>query len=210
MTSINRPVRASEQPAGADQLDVADGIARLMGDAVLFGRVVRRFRDDYANGAAAIGRAVDRGDTALAHRLAHTLAGAAGMIGARALHRHAHALELALSEAGGVVAELDAVSTALAGLLPAIDDVLNEQGAPCALPAGDAQADGALVDELGRLLENGDGAAIDLLETSRASLAAALGAARFRAVASAAHEFAFDRALAALKGNGDGGAAGKG
>jgi HPt (histidine-containing phosphotransfer) domain-containing protein len=205
---------ASEHAAGAPPpglLDVADGVARLLGDRVLFGRILQRFRDDYADGAIAIGAAVDSGDTRLAHRLAHTLTGAAGMIGARALHQHAYALELALSQGDSAHGALDAVAAALACVLAAIDQLLESEAAPVPPPAATGARPGrALVAQLAGLLENGDGAAIDLLEQSAASLAATLGAARLRAVATAANEFDFDGALAALRTRWDGDGAGDG
>lgn len=187
-----------------EQLDVADGVARLMGDRALYARIVVRFRADHGDGAAAIGEAIGRGDTRLAHRLAHTLAGAAGMIGARALRQRAGALELALSQGGSAAGALAAVRAALSALLPALDAVQGDPATPgesAAAPPGPASV-AALAD----LLAKGDGAAVDLLETARASLAATLGHARLGAVARAMDEFDFDGALAALKEDGDGAA----
>ncbi|MES2757337.1 MAG: Hpt domain-containing protein [Pseudomonadota bacterium] len=185
----------------AGVLDVADGVARVMGDRALFERMLRRFGGDYRDGVAPIRAALRGGDLPLAHRLAHTLKGAAGMISAHALHRHADLLERALREGDGDTgAAIDAAGTALAGLLPTIDRLLGDAAAhaePAASPA--MQADHALLARLAALLANGDGAAVDLLEESGTSLAAALGPARFADVALAAHEFDFEGALKALR-----------
>jgi HPt (histidine-containing phosphotransfer) domain-containing protein len=188
-------------------LDVADGLARVMGDRALFARMLQRFAADYGAGVASISGALDSGDLRLAHRLAHTLKGAAGMISAHALHRHAGLLELALRKGDRATsAELDAVGAALGALLPAIDRLLGGKAvnsaaaAPAALPS-----DHLLVQQLAELLANGDGAAVDLLEQSGTGLAAALGHARFCEVALAANEFDFEGALEALRQD-DGGA----
>ena len=56
-----------------------------------------------------------------------------------------------------------------------------------------------LVMHLARLLEEGDGAAIDVLEQSATVLAASLGVAVFQEVTEAAHQFDFEAALAVLQ-----------
>lgn len=197
--TIAQPPFRPDQPgaAPAHLLDSADGIARVMGDQALYLRMLRRFRDDYQDGAARIRAAVDSGDTRLAHRIAHTLKGAAGMISAPALYRLAGTLELELR--GGAArqsASLDALGAALGALLAAIAPLLGPDGAP---PAPPALAPGqVLVDRLAGLLFNGDGAAVDVVEASAASLTATLGEAGFCAVARAVNEFDFEGALEAL------------
>ena len=189
-------------------LDVEEGIARVMGDRALFRRILRRFSSDYADSATSIRGALDRGDLRLAHRLAHTLTGAAGMISAHALHRQAGALELALRKGGGdTVAALDGVGAALAELLPAFDRLLGGTAAPEESkppPSPALPSDHVLVAQLAKLLASGDGAAVDLLEQSGAGLAAALGHARFCEVTLAANEFDFEGALEALRRGRDG------
>lgn len=185
--------------APAALLDSADGIARVLGDRALYLRMLRRFRDDYQDGAARIRAAIDSGDMRLAHRIAHTLKGASGMISAPALYRLAGALELELHcGAARQPATLDAVDTALADVLPVIALLLGAGAAPSA-PAPPALAPGqALVDRLAALLFNGDGAAVDVVESSAASLTAVLGEAGYRAVALAVNEFDFEGAFETL------------
>src|SRR5438128_5098360 len=71
----------------------ANGVARLMGDTALFGRVLVRFRKEYRHAADSIRCALAAGDIQLALRLAHKLKGAAGMIEAAPLRDEAQALE---------------------------------------------------------------------------------------------------------------------
>ena len=70
-------------------------------------------------------------------------------------------------------------------------------GTPASPPAGPVEAQ-ALIARLARLLDEGNGEAIDMLELSATVLAASLGVAVFQEVAAAAHEFDYQAALAAL------------
>lgn len=189
---------------GADPevIDTADGIDRVMGDRELYGRMLRRFRKDYQDGATPIRTAFEARNLALAHRLSHTLKGAAGMIGARVLHQRAAALETALrTSSGNEAAALDALAPALREVLASLDALLDDRPAAFAqpAPARTLRADPALLADLLDLLGSGDGAAIDVLDESEASLRLILGDARYEEVAGAANEFDYERALAALR-----------
>jgi two-component system sensor histidine kinase/response regulator len=106
----------------------ADGVARLMGDAALFARVLARFRQEYRHAAEAIRGALAAGDIQLALRLAHTLKGAAGMIEAVPLREEAHALEQELRHGGGDPGlRVMRLERALEGVLRELDA---EDGAP--------------------------------------------------------------------------------
>lgn len=148
--------------AAQPPLDVADGIARVMGDRALYARMLARCHDDDRHGAAPIRRAIDSGDLCLALRIVRTVKGASGMIGAHALHRQAIELRLAA------------------------------QAAPAAPLAAQSQ-----LAQLAKLLDNGDGAAVDLLDASGASMKAVLGEALFAEMALAINEFDFEGALKA-------------
>lgn len=212
MSAIVQPPQPPEPgeraPSGA--LDLAGGIARVMGDRRLFARVLERFRSDYRRTADAIRAALAAGDTLLAQRLTHTLKGASGMIEAGPLHRQALMLEQALRGTGGecqrqldrLEAELDRVLRELDGVL-ANGTVLAAGGggpAPSAGGAGSAplpDPDDALR-RLHGMLDIGDGAALDLLDEARAPLTVALGEARFSEVAKAVNEFDFELAMKLL------------
>ncbi|MDB5937010.1 MAG: phosphotransfer protein [Massilia sp.] len=197
------PGRPGVGAAPSNLLDPADGIARVMGDRALYLRILRRFRDDYQDGAARIRAAVGSGDARLAHRMAHTLKGASGMICAPTLHRLAGVLEHDLR--GGAAnpnQAIDAVKAALAELMPAIATMLDADAEPGGTPATQASVDLSgerLVDRLAGLLASGDGAAVDLVEGSGAMLTAALGEAGFSALALAVSEFDFVGALETLR-----------
>lgn len=184
-----------------DIIDVADGIDRVMGDRRLYLRMLARFRRDYAGGAAAILAALDRGDTGEAQRLTHSLKGAAGMIGASALHIGATAAEQAIRTglprmreyAAALDPEFQRVYTTLDVL---IDSMGAGDDAPRAL-----LADPALMARLAELLLNGDGAAVDLVEQSGPSLTAILGEAGCGQLVEAVNNFDYPRALDVLRGS---------
>lgn len=188
---------------GAPAVDHAAGIARLMGDAALFARVLARFRKEYRTTAAGIRAALDAADTALALRLVHTLKGAAGMIEAVPLRHRAHALEQTLrGGAGDPYAQLDRLERALDRVLRELDAAAATSApaasAPAAMPVPmpawphDARA------RLAALLDEGNGDAVDLVREAEASLRRELGDAAYERLAEAIVSFDFDDALAQL------------
>lgn len=181
-------------------IDVADGIDRVMGDRRLYVRMLVRFRRDYAGGAAAVLAALDRGDTNEAQRLAHSLKGASGMIGAIALHIGATSAEQAIrtGQPGmrALAAELDPQFQKVYDILDVlIDHMSTDDTAPPAL-----LSQPALMARLAELLTNGDGAAVDLVEQHAASLAAILDEDSFGQLREAVNNFDYPRALTVLGG----------
>ena len=148
-------------------------------------------------------RTLSSGDERLGHRLTHTLKGASGMIGARPLHARASALEQAIRTASpDRQHDLDALEPELLKVLRVLDQLLTGRqvdGAAPATPTRPLLEDAELLAQLAQLLRDGDGAAVDLMEESAASLKAVLGEELLREVAAAANEFDFEGALAALR-----------
>jgi HPt (histidine-containing phosphotransfer) domain-containing protein len=198
------PPDATDAPA----VNHAGGIARLMGDGALFGRVLARFRNEYRQAAAGIHAAVEQHDTALALRLVHTLKGAAGMIEAVPLRCQADAVERMLHTGSG---DVDA---SLAKLQEELERVLRELDAlastlperrPEAPPQRQAQAYPDATGRLEKLLDEGNGEAVDLVREAADALAAQLGEDCYRQVAGLVECFDFDGALARLRARADGG-----
>jgi HPt (histidine-containing phosphotransfer) domain-containing protein len=205
MTRPEPPPAAVElraDPVTRDTIDVNDGIERVMGNRDLYARMLRRFRSDYRDGVLPIRTALARADMPLAHRLVHTIKGAAGMIGAHRLHERACQLEQAIRTDSGDQRE------ALASLAPEFDRVLNlldvlldgspPSGMAVFVPQRPLLGDAALLARLIELLTNGDGAAVDLLEESEASLGVILGQATLERVAAAVNGFRYEEALRIL------------
>jgi HPt (histidine-containing phosphotransfer) domain-containing protein len=189
-------------PITRDIVDVNDGIERVMGNRDLYSRMLRRFRNDYQHGVLPIRTALSDGDLTLAHRLVHTIKGASGMIGAHRLHGRATQLEEAIRTGAADQREL------LASLGPEFDKVLHlldvlldgspPSGMPVHVPQRPLLGDAALLARLIELLTKGDGAAVDLLDESGASLKVILGEATLLRVAAAVNGFRYAEALSAL------------
>jgi PAS domain S-box-containing protein len=79
-------------------IDTEAGVARVGGNVSSYLRLLDRFTENQSDAIGQISAAVDRGDADEAVRLAHTLKGVSGSIGASALHSHATEVEAALEE----------------------------------------------------------------------------------------------------------------
>jgi HPt (histidine-containing phosphotransfer) domain-containing protein len=185
-----------------DTIDVNDGIERVMGNRDLYARMLRRFRNDYRDGALPIRTAMAQNNTQLAHRMVHTIKGAAGMIGAHRLHLRACHLEEALrTGAPGQREALASLGPEFERVLQLLDVLLDGSpptGMPVHVPSRPLLGDAALLAHLIELLTNGDGAAVDLLDASGPSLKVILGEAILERVAAAVHGFRYQEALSAL------------
>jgi two-component system sensor histidine kinase/response regulator len=196
--------QAQQIPAGGHILQVETGLQQLMGDRALYLQILRRFRQRYPDTADQARAALAAGDGDGAQRAIHTLKGAAGMIGAQQVYMLATTLEPACAgPAAACAAPLAQLEQALRSLISAIDGLLDgadHQSWP-EPDHGEASRPAAtmLLLHLARLLEEGDGAAIDLLEQSATALAGSLGVAVFEEVSQAAHQFDFETALATLQ-----------
>lgn len=201
---MNDPIELRSDAITRDTIDINDGIERLMGNRELYGRMLRRFRNDHSDGVEPICEALESGDTVLAHRLAHTLKGATGMIGAQRLHDYACRLEQAIRTAADTSAPVANLMLEFEKVLRLLDVLLNgspPEGVPVAVPTRPLLDDRLLIARLTELLTSGDGAAIDLLEETDASLRVILGAKTLAQVSAAVQEFDFEGALAALGGS---------
>src|SRR5262249_51796093 len=86
----------SDDTAIAD-IDLTGGLLRLGGSRPIFNRMLTRFKDSDHDSAERIDLALRQRDWEKAHRLAHTLKGLAGTVGATALARQASEIEAVTS-----------------------------------------------------------------------------------------------------------------
>lgn len=189
---------------GAPAIDFAAGLARVMDDRALFLRVLGRFAGDYRDLAARLHAALDAGDAVLAHRIAHTLKGAAGMIEANRLRRLALDVELALKAGGAApLALIATLDEELARVLAEVDALLAAPETPAQVQANSPAAR----DDLARLrdmLDIGDGRAPDLAAQLRPRLLSGMGSEKVAAFDAALRRFDFENALALLEQAGPG------
>jgi HPt (histidine-containing phosphotransfer) domain-containing protein len=107
------PPRAPDPtpPPAASLLDRAAALQRLADDQDLLREIAGLFVEDCPRQLDDLGRALDRGDAAVAQRAAHTIKGSVGNFGAPAVVELAgriegHAKNGRLAEAGGLLPDL--------------------------------------------------------------------------------------------------------
>jgi HPt (histidine-containing phosphotransfer) domain-containing protein len=172
-----------------------------MGERPLYLQLLRRFLDDYPAAAARLAELLARNEHVAARRFTHSLKGSAGLIGAQQVHDLALQIERNVAAGEEALPDLLALEAAQQVLTASIERMLADAGdTPAMMPhtLPDQMAVRALLDQLTRLLQAGDGAAIDLMETSAPVLASALGVPTFQLVAAATYAFDFEGALDAL------------
>ncbi len=180
-------------------IDTAQGLKRAIGKGSLYLAMLRKFLDGQADTPAQVSSALDADDWQLAERLAHTLKGTAGNIGANAIQEAAAKLEAAIA-AHTDRAKIDAL---LADLNRPLDETIAALRA--ALPA-EASVNAAAADpaelrqqvaRLAELLADDDAEASELL-VAHANLFQAAFGKDYALIADAIARFDFEKALAAL------------
>ncbi len=161
--------------AAVPGLDTTSGLARVGGNRALYQKLLRRFVEQEGTFAPQIATALAQGDAALAERLAHTLKGVAGNIGAEPVHAAAGMLEKLIRDGAAEPLVTDAiqqVATSLSTLLDNLRDHLPADTAPPANPEppADPAQTRAAATELAALLAEFDPAAAGFLETHSAAL----------------------------------------
>jgi PAS domain S-box-containing protein len=199
---------ATALPAQLPGIDQRAGLATSMGRQDLYLRMLVRFRDGHARLREDFEAARQSDDPTAAARVAHTLRGTAGNVGAKGVAATATALELAC-KAGVAEAELVALLTAveneLAPVLSGLVALGNYAAAAENTPAEATAAAPALTPDaaatlaqLRKLLADSDTAALDVLETLESQVTGHPLARQLRKVSQAIERFDFDTALEAL------------
>ena len=189
-------------------VDLKAGLATTMNNPALYRKIAARFLKSQADFAVQFAQARRDSDTSAPMRLAHTLKGNAGNIGATQLLRAAGALETACAQ--GVSAPR--IDELMVPLQAALDEVIN--GLRGWLGSGDSQSSMpqaqamslepmALALELKRLqmlLEDFDREAEDVVADLLQRLQGASPAATLQVVAGFIDQYDFDEALKVLAG----------
>ena len=186
------------------RLDLQLGLARTSNKPALYISLLRKFVASQGDAANDIRQALAADDTATAERVAHTLRGVAGSLGATELQTRASALESALRSGAAntlVHTELRNTAEVLEQLIQAfrtIPDLLATQSSaePATLSETERANGMALVNQLKLLLANDDLSALALWEDHLPLLQALLPQAP--KIAAAINDFAFVEALKIL------------
>lgn len=180
-------------------IDTAQGLKRAVGKGSLYLAMLRKFLDGQAAVPEQLKSALDADDWPLAERLAHTLKGTAGNIGASAIQEAAAKLEAAIA----AHTDRQEIDASLADLKRPLDETIAALRA--ALPA-EASVNAAATDpaevrqqiaRLAELLADDDAEASELL-VAHANLFQAAFGKDYASIADAIARFDFEKALAAL------------
>lgn len=160
--AVKEEPSAGDLPERLPGIDLQAGLGRVGANPKLFRKLLQEFHTDHGNDPAIIRKALNDGDAGKAERLAHTIKGVAGTIGAGELQARAKALELAI-KAGDTGCYEDALAAfelamqpviqGLATLAPAAAEASSEQAV--SEPVDPARV-ATLMDQLSVLLEEMD------------------------------------------------------
>jgi two-component system, sensor histidine kinase and response regulator len=203
----SEPTRNAAPPLSAvtmpliEGLDTKDGLARVAGNEQLYLKLLRTFRDGQAAMDGRITAALEQGDPATAERLAHTLKGVAGNLGAKPVQAAAGTVEKLIRdnapapEIRTAVAALAAVLAPLIAQLPATPTETPAVAAPVADPA----LTHAILAQLAKMLEGFDAGAAEFIEQNTAILKPVFAPADWTQFTRHAQNYAFTDALELLK-----------
>jgi signal transduction histidine kinase/DNA-binding response OmpR family regulator/HPt (histidine-containing phosphotransfer) domain-containing protein len=187
-------------------LDVAGALARVGGRVGSYRKLLERFFRSHGRDLAVLREALGRGEMEAARRLAHTLKGVAGTIGATGLHKACLEVENALrSDPAGLEPRLGAAEGEMRAVLATLGKLVSATGPTEGGPEGPADRampdDSALAPLLARLrsqLTENEGRALRTCAELKELLQGTAAAAAFGLIESALDEYDYDRALALL------------
>jgi CheY-like chemotaxis protein len=202
--------QAEEEPQEGEQalpplpgIEIADGLMRVGGNRLAYRKLLLKFTHNQANSLAEIRSALEQRDQESAVRLAHTLKGVAGNIGAMALHQAALELETALKQGNSqpeallnsCKLELQQVIEALQVLKEPAQEVAGEVNA---VPL-DMDALAPLITRLRKLLEDDDMEAVEAVVQIQVRVKGSELAQPFKDIEAALGNYNFEGALGILK-----------
>jgi PAS domain S-box-containing protein len=182
-----------------DGLDSADGLRRVGGNNKLYAKLLRQFASQQADAVGQIRAALAVRATESAIRLAHTLKGVAGSLGAGPVQTAAAALEKLLRDGCPADAALEQLTGVLDPLLARLRTALALSAtAAAAAPAVAAAQTRAIAAQLAKLFAEFDTNAVTFTEENQASLRPAFDAITWEQFLRHTQGFAFADAQALL------------
>jgi signal transduction histidine kinase/DNA-binding response OmpR family regulator/HPt (histidine-containing phosphotransfer) domain-containing protein len=158
-------------------LDMSDGLSRVAGNRKLYLNLLRHFAEQQAPVVGEIADALAQGDAPFAERLAHTLKGVAGNVGARSVQSTAGTLEKLIRNHASA-AELESAKRSVSAVL---DPIVAQIRAVLLVTAPETEEDSMLAAadpaqsrqaaaQLARLLTESDPMAAEFVAANRATL----------------------------------------
>ncbi|TWB30835.1 signal transduction histidine kinase [Nitrospirillum bahiense] len=179
-------------------IDAEEGLRRVRGKRALYADILKKFAANQRATPAAILDRWRSGDATTAERLAHTLKGVAGTIGAGEVQRAAAAVEAALRSGAAPERTVSILTPLLEDVAAGIERWLAQDApapAPPASPDADPARAAALLARLRDLLADNDPEAEELVESNLHLLRTALPAPRADDFIQSVRGFDFSRAL---------------
>ena len=190
----------ADLPSGIEGLDMANGLRRVLGKKPLYLSMLRKFVAGQKSATAEILKALEGDDWGTAERLAHTLKGVSGNIGATGLQQLAEKIETAIKERQprkAVDNRLDELKKPLENLIAQLEQKLPEEQGKTAVTVNQEKLK-AVCDKLEALLADYDSEAGDVLDANADLLNAAFPN-HYRKIDDGIRSFDFEAALAALR-----------
>jgi two-component system sensor histidine kinase/response regulator len=185
-----------------DGLDCADGLRRVAGNEKLYVKLLRQFASQQADAVAQIRTALASNDRESATRLAHTLKGVAGNLGAGSVQAVAAEIEKLLRDGSPIEANgsaLEHLSSVLDPFLARLRAALaSAVTATSAAPAVASAQTRAVAAQLAKLFADFDTSAVTFAEENQASLRPAFDAVAWEQFLRQTQGFAFADAQALL------------
>ena len=201
----SEPLNTNTPPAANDiplpdiaGIDTALGLSRVMGNRSLYRSLLQKFAAGQRDCVERIRVALAADDWALAERLAHTLKGVSGNIGASTLQQQAAELEKTIRDHGEqtqlqrlldtTAVSIEQICSPLAAALIATDEI------PVAASNHGVVDIKPLLTQLADLLREDDAEAVELLERHSAALSAR-PSTHMAPLEAAIHNYEFEQAL---------------
>jgi two-component system sensor histidine kinase/response regulator len=179
-------------------LDTGDGLQRLAGNWKLYLGLLRQFMTSEENAVARIRGRLAGNDPKTAERIAHTVKGVAGNLGAKQVQAAASDLERAIREGSDTEESCQHLDAVLSPLIKALRAAFGEQPAMRASANVEVEADALQIREavtrMSQYLAEFDPAASDCLETERSRFAALFAADKLTQFEQHINNYAFAEA----------------
>jgi CheY-like chemotaxis protein len=188
-------------PAAIEGLDMESGLRRVLGKRPLYLSMLRKFAAGQKSTPAAILKALEDSDWKTAERLAHTLKGLSGNIGATGLQQLAEKFEVAIKERQ----PREEIDAQLGGLKQQLDHFIDEMVEMLPNKSGKANVTidreklKTVCSRLEALLDDDDAEAADVLDANAELLNTAFPN-HYQQIEDGIRSFDFEVALNALKG----------
>jgi HPt (histidine-containing phosphotransfer) domain-containing protein len=201
---FGRKFTEDKLPSSLAGIDLSEGLRLVGGNRKLYRKLLVEFFQDHCDDVHAIRKALDQDDLVTAQRIAHTIKGVSGSIGAGDLHRDAASLDSALKEG-----QQDLYPELLSRLEGALTPVMqglktlavnSETEEPAAEDGGpmDIEVVMSFIDELQTLLEEMDPEAEDKVSKLKTQFAGGAHKKLVNTLSKQVGEFEFEDARETL------------